>query len=111
MDRRNYREAQPVRPRRRTGSALIEFALGFGLLLAIFSGPFQFGYTSLQYNRLQNAVAQGARFAALAPYDSPTSTPSDAFKLAVQNMVLYGSPAAGTSPALQGLSSANINLS
>ena len=34
--------------RNRSGSIMIEFALGSGVLLAAFTGTFQFGYTFLQ---------------------------------------------------------------
>src|SRR5260370_9699767 len=88
---------------KRSGNIMVEFAIGSSVLLAIFTGTFQFGYTFLQYNNLENAVARGARYASLIPYDSATTTPSAGFQMAVQNMVLYGSPTAGTSPVLSGL--------
>jgi Flp pilus assembly protein TadG len=94
----------------RRGNVMIEFALGSGVLLAAFTGTFQFGYTFLQYNNLQNAVARGARYASLAPYDSRNPTPTAAFKTKVQNMVLYGSTTAGTTPVLPGLTAANVNV-
>jgi len=89
---------------------MLEFALGSGVLIAAFTGTFQFGYIFLQYNNLENAVARGARYASLVPYDSATTTPSSAFQTAIQNMVLYGSPTAGTSPVLTGLTTSNVNL-
>jgi len=95
--------------RRRTGSVVVEFALGAGVLLAAFAGVFQFGYAFLQYGKLQSAVAQGARLAAIIPYDSPTVTPSPAYRDAVRNMVRYGSPVAGASP-LADLAAENIAL-
>src|SRR5205823_9679719 len=55
-------------------------------------------------------VARGARYASLVPYDSATTAPSGTFQTAVQNMVLYGSPTAGTSPVLSGLTTGNVNL-
>jgi Flp pilus assembly protein TadG len=97
-------------PRSRAGTAIIEFALGSGILFAMFGGTFGFGYTFLQYNRLQSAVAQGARFASLIPYDSTTIAPSTAFLTAVHNMTLYGSPTAGTSPVVRGLTPGNVSL-
>jgi Flp pilus assembly protein TadG len=101
----------PRRFRRKSrGSAIVEFALGSGVLLAAFAGCFQIGYTLIQYDRLQTAVAQGARYASLAPYDSATATPSSSFLLTVQNMVLYGSPLAGSSPVVSGLKAANVSL-
>lgn len=96
--------------RNRRGNVMIEFAIGSGVLLAAFTGTFQFGYTFLQYNNLENAVARGARYASLVPYDSANTTPSVAFKTAVQNMVLYGTPTAGASPVLPGLAAGNVNL-
>jgi len=96
--------------RDRAGNIMVEFALGSGILVMAFVGTFQFGYTFLQYNNLENAVARGARYASLIPYDSPSTIPSGAFSSAVKNMVLYGSSTAGASPALPGLTAANVNL-
>ena len=96
--------------RNRDGNMMLEFAIGSGVLIAAFTGTFQFGYSFLQYNNLENAVARGARYASLVPYDSATTTPSAAFLAAVKNMVLYGSPTAGTSPVLPGLTTGNVNL-
>jgi Flp pilus assembly protein TadG len=96
--------------RDRKGSALVEFAIGSAVLVAVFTGTFQFGFTFLQYNNLENAVARGARYASVATYDSATTTPSGAFQTAVQNMVLYGSTTAGTSPVLPGLTTSNVTL-
>ena len=96
--------------RDRTANIMVEFALGSGILVMAFVGTFQFGYTFLQYNNLENAVARGARYASLIPYDSTTTTPSGAFSSAVKNMVLYGSSTAGASPALPGLTTTNVNL-
>ena len=42
----------------RKGTAIVEFALGSGVLLAVFAGTFEFGYTFLQYNQLQNEKMQ-----------------------------------------------------
>jgi Flp pilus assembly protein TadG len=96
--------------RDRAGNIMVEFAIGAGVLSAAFIGTFQFGYTFLQYNNLENAVVRGARYAALVPYDSATTTPSNAFQTAVQNMVLYGTPDAGSTPLLPGLTTSNVNL-
>jgi Flp pilus assembly protein TadG len=96
--------------RDRTANIMVEFALGSGILVMAFVGTFQFGYTFLQYNNLENAVARGARYASLIPYDSTTTTPSGACSSAVKNMVLYGSSTAGASPALTGLTTTNVNL-
>ena len=94
----------------RRGNIMIEFAIGAGVLTSIFAGTFQFGYTFYQYNLLKNAVGDGARYASLRNYDSSSSTPSDTFKQAVQNMVVYGDPGGGTSPVAPHLTTSNVNL-
>jgi Flp pilus assembly protein TadG len=96
--------------RNRAGNIMVEFALGSGILVMAFVGTFQFGYTFLQYNNLENAVARGARYASLIPYDSTTTAPSGTFSSAVKHMVVYGTSTAGTSPALPGLATTNVNL-
>jgi len=96
--------------RRRTGSAIVEFAVGSGVMLAAFAGTFDFGYTFVCYNKLETAVTQGARYASMVPYDSSTATPSSRFLSAVQNMVLYGSPSVGSARVLSGLTAGNIRL-
>ena len=95
---------------RRRGNVMIEYALGTGILFAVFTGTFQFGYTFYQYNLLKNAVNNGASYAALRTYDSATCAPSDAFSTAVTNMVVYSDPGGGTSPALPNLTTSNVNL-
>ena len=89
---------------------MLEFAIGAGVLIAAFTGTFQFGYSFLQYNNLKNAVVRGAQYGSLVPYDSFTPTPSTAYLNAVKNMVLYGSTTAGTSTVLTGLTASNVNV-
>jgi Flp pilus assembly protein TadG len=94
----------------RSGSAMVEFAIGSGILVLAFTGAFQFGFTFYRYNNLVTAVTAGARYASLLPYDSTTTTPSTTFATAVKNMVVYGNPAGGTTPVMTGLTTANVTL-
>ncbi len=94
----------------RAGNIMVEFALGSAFLVAAFVGTFQFGYTFYQYNTLATAVSDGARYASLRPYDSSNATPSNAFRSALQNMVVYGNPAGGSRPIAPGLTTSNVNL-
>jgi Flp pilus assembly protein TadG len=99
--------------RAREGNAMLEFALGSGILVAAFVGTFYFGFSFLQYNTLENAVVRGAHYGALINYNSTTDTPDSNFQTAVQNMVVYGSPGtptAGTSPVLPGLTTSNVTV-
>jgi Flp pilus assembly protein TadG len=93
------------------GGAMIEFALGAVLLVTIFTGIFQYGYTLYLYNSLENAVRAGAGYASRETYDSVTSTPSANFLNSVRNMVIYGDPHA-TSGAMvaPGLANANVSV-
>jgi Flp pilus assembly protein TadG len=97
---------------RERGDALIEFALSFFLVFAVFAGIFQFAYSFYVYNTLVTAVREGARYASIKPYDSTTTTPSNTFKTAVQNMVVYrdANPANGTPPVVAGLQLSNVAL-
>lgn len=99
-----------ARRRRQGGNALVEFALAFGFLFPVLTGTFQFGYAFFVYNELQNAVRQGARYAAYKTYDSSSATPSTAFANSVKNAVVYGNPAGGTAPIVPSLTTANVNL-
>ena len=89
---------------------MIEFALSFSLLFAVFGGVFQFGYAFYVYNSLESAVRSGVRYASLRTYDSATATPSAAFLTAVRNMVVYGNPAGGGQSVALGLTPAQVTL-
>lgn len=85
------------RLRSRRGNAMVEFALASGVLVPLFLGTFQFGYTFYVYNLLCTQMRAGARYASLKKY--PASQDA-AFKTAVKNMVMYGNPNPGQNPTL-----------
>lgn len=90
---------------------MVEFALGSGILVTIFTATFQYGYIFYQYNALVNTVDNGAHFAAMQIYDSNSTTPSSAWTTAVNNMVLYGDPTGtNTTPIVKNLTSSNISI-
>lgn len=95
----------------RSGNAMLEFAIGSFVLFFVFSGTFQYGYTFYQYNILEHAVNEGARYASMRTYDSASATPSTAFTTAVKNMVVYGDPTGTvTTPVVPNLTTSNVNL-
>ncbi len=99
------------RRRRQGGSAIVEFALGSFILVFVFTGTFEFGYTFYIYNNLQTAVNNGAKYAALRPYEPTSATPEACFKTAVQNMVAYGDPSGTTTaPVAPSLAPSNVTL-
>lgn len=89
------------------GNALLEFALGFALLWALFAGLYQFGYSFYVYNAVMTSVENAAELGSKMTYD--TANPSR-FTTAVTNMVLYGNTTAGAKPIVPGLSSSNVNI-
>jgi Flp pilus assembly protein TadG len=94
---------------RQKGNAMVEFALGSGILMAVFAGVFEFGYAFYVYNNLQTAVNNGAKYPSLRTYESTTNTPSACFKSAVQDMVAYGDPTGtSTTPVAPGLTPSDI---
>jgi Flp pilus assembly protein TadG len=99
-----------TRRRSQSGNAMIEFAIAAGMLVAVFTGIFEFGYAFYLYNNLVAAVDNGARYAAYRTYDSDTTTPTSSFSTAVKNMVVYGQPTAGTKAVVPGLAATNVVL-
>ena len=95
----------------RSGTAIIEFAIGSGVLMAVFAGTFEFGYTFYIYNNLQTAVNNGAKYASMRTYDSTTSSPSSCFQTAVKDMVVFGDPTGTvTTPIAPGLATSNVTV-
>ncbi|MDX1979242.1 MAG: TadE/TadG family type IV pilus assembly protein [Bryobacteraceae bacterium] len=101
-----------MRSRKSRGSVITEFALGSALLFTLLTGTFQFGYTFYQYNHLHSAVRSAALYASLRSYDSPSQAPSPAFRDAVRNMAVFGSPVPepGRPPVAPGLSAENVDV-
>ncbi len=95
------------RKRTQAGNALVELAICSAVIVPMFAGIFQFGYGFYTYNRVISSVRTGARYASLLKYD--TSTPGT-YTTAVQNMVVYGNPAGGTTPLVNGLSTSQVNV-
>jgi Flp pilus assembly protein TadG len=93
---------------KQSGMAMIEFAIGVSLLVTCFAGVFSFGYAFYRYDALVSAATAGARYASLAHWDSVTQSASPAFTTKVQNIVVYGDPAGGSTPRFPGLSTSNV---
>jgi Flp pilus assembly protein TadG len=95
----------------RRGSAVVEFAIAFGLLLTIFAGVWQFGYAFYTYNQLESAVRNGARYGSLATYDGG-AWQGATFQARVKNMVVYGkvSPTESDRPIAPGFTTAHVRV-
>jgi len=97
----------------RRGNAILEFALSSAILIYVFTGVFQFGYSMYLYNELEAGVRAGIRYASLAGIsnNADSSIPA-AYSTAVQNMVVYGTPSPGASPlpVIKGLTTAVVTV-
>ena len=89
------------------GNAMVEFALGFFVLWALFSGVYQFGYAFYVYNRLLASVNDAAELGAKLDYDTGSTT---AWATSIKNMVVYGDTTAGTKPLVPGLTTGNVSV-
>src|SRR5262249_26608847 len=94
----------------RRGNAMLELALATSVLVPVFAGTFQFGYTFYVYDNLTSAIRGGARYASMRTYDSGSSTPSTGFSTAVKNMVVYGNVEGTGSPVVLGLTTSNVQV-
>jgi len=102
----------PDRPKNRRnqqrGAAMIEFALSWALLWAVFAGLFQFGYAFRVYNRLKTNVANAAQFAAKMDYNTLNPT---LFTDNLKNLVVYGDLTQGTnSPVVPNLTTSKVTV-
>jgi len=89
------------------GNALLEFALGWSILWALFAGIYQFGYTFYVYNTVLTSVANAAELGSKMTYDTANTS---AYSNALKNMVVYGSTTAGTTPIVRGLATSNVTV-
>ena len=96
------------RRRSQKGNTALEFGLSFTALWFVFMGTFQFGYTFWLYNGAAVQIADAARYASRADYDTRNSD----YVNEVRNMAVYGTPtvSSGTARAVPGLNTSNINI-
>jgi hypothetical protein len=87
------------------GTATIELALSALLLFSLLSGAFRLGYSIYIYEALVSQVSAAARYASHVDFDTGHS-----FVSTVQNIAVYGTPTAGTTPMVPGLTASNINV-
>jgi Flp pilus assembly protein TadG len=100
-------DASVSRARRRWGSAALELSLFIPILVSLFVGTWTFGYSFFLYSKLVAGVRAGARYASVTVYDAANTA---AYKSAVRNVVVYGSPAAGAKSVVPNLTTAHVTV-
>ena len=96
-----------LRKKSERGNAMLEFALGFFFLWAMFAGVYQFGYAFYVYNALLTSVSNAAQLGSKLTYDTSNTA---AYSTALKNMVLYGDETAGTKPVVPNLTTGNVSV-
>lgn len=98
---------------RQRGVAMVEFAIVLPVVLLIMFGVTELGSAMLRYNTLTKSVQDGARHAAaFAQLGTAGSVLIDAaLANEIRNLVIYGETQGGTTPLLDGLSAAEIEIS
>lgn len=83
------------------GSTLVEFAIGASVFLMVMFAVIEFSRALWVHNALSDAARRGARYAIVHP---------ETDSAAVKNVVVYGDPAGGTTPVVNNLTTANVNV-
>src|SRR5439155_5522305 len=91
----------------RRGNAMIEFALASLILLPMFFGAFQFGYTFYVYNLLCSQIRAAARYGSMRAFYAADSSK---YQTAVKNVVLYGNPDGSGTAIEPGITAANVEV-
>ncbi len=95
--------------RNRRGGVAVEFAIIVPVMAWIILGVWHFSHSYLAYTRLQWAVREGARYAALSTYVEGSEA---TFINAVQDVVCCGSQGCdcASNPVVQGLTKAQVDV-
>jgi len=95
---------------RRRGNAMIEFALASSLLIPVFLGTFQVGYTFYAYNLISTQIKAGSRYASMKAFKCVDAASISNYKQKVRNVVRFGNPS-GTGTVIEpGLTDAQITV-
>jgi len=97
------------------GSTLVEFAIGATVFLTAMFAVLEFGRALWTHNALSDAARRAARYAIHQPASNPpgirtTGTNVGPSITAIKNVAVYGDPAGGTTPMVNDLTPANINV-
>ena len=99
-----------IKPSER-GTAIVEFAITAAFFLMIIMAIVSGGHLFFTHNAMVESTRRGARYAAMQCLPNLAGCPNSDTSLArVRNVVLYGTDTAGTSPLVNGLTTANVQV-
>jgi Flp pilus assembly protein TadG len=90
------------------GTATVEFALTAAFFLMMIIAIVSGGHLFFTHNAMVESTRRGARYA--ANQAKPATLCNDPATLPVKNMVLYGTPAPGTTTLVNNLTASNITV-
>jgi len=97
------------------GSTLVEFAIGATVFLTATFAVIEFGRALWTHNALADAARRAARYAVNQPASNPPGVKTTGLNVgpsvtAIRNVAVYGDPAGGSQPIVNGLTPANLNV-
>ncbi|HUS11062.1 MAG TPA: TadE/TadG family type IV pilus assembly protein [Pyrinomonadaceae bacterium] len=93
------------------GTAIVEFAITASFFLMMIVAIISGGHLFFTHNALVESTRRGARYAATQCKPDLAGCLNSATSLErVKNVVLYGTPTAGSAPLVNGLTTANIQV-
>ncbi|MCM3900321.1 MAG: pilus assembly protein [Pyrinomonadaceae bacterium] len=90
------------------GTATVEFALTAAFFLMMIMAIVSGGHLFFTHNAMVESTRRGARYA--ANQAKPATPCNDPATVPVKNMVLYGTPTAGTTPLVNNLTASNVTV-
>ena len=92
------------------GLAIVETAITLPFLLFVMLAATEFTNAFVTHMTLTKAVRDGARWAAEEAIDNSGFNLTDALKVEAQNLVVYGNRVGTGTPAVNGLTAANVTV-
>jgi len=94
-----------------SGTAIVEFTITAAVFLMIIMAIVSAGHLFFTHNALVESTRRGARYAALVAKPGTESCQNNSTTVdAVKNMVLYGTPTAGTTTLVNNLQASNVTV-
>jgi Flp pilus assembly protein TadG len=97
------------------GATLVEFAIGATVFITAMFAVIEFGRALWTHNALADAARRAARYAVNQPASTPAGVPTSGTNVgpsisAIRNVAVYGDPAGGAQPMVNGLTPANLDV-
>jgi Flp pilus assembly protein TadG len=83
------------------GGTLVEFAIAATVFISSMFAVLEFGRALWVHNALSDAARRGARYAVISPAANTAQ---------VKNVAVYGDPAGGSTPLVNNLTTANVDV-